>query len=149
MESATTVAIACDHAAWQLKDLLITSPLLKSYTWIDYGTSGEEGHVDYPDYAQAVVRALQAKEVDWGICLCGTGIGMSMVANRFADIRAALAWNMATIKSSRKHNNANILCLGARVLEHSKVPELVRVWLTTDFDQGRHLKRLHKFPQPG
>ena len=140
------MAIACDHSAVELKNLLVSSTLLKDYTWVDYGTHDKTRKVDYPVFAKQVALAVQQEDTDAGICLCGTGIGMSMVANRYPGVRAAVVWNLETAKLSRQHNNANVLCLGARLLKHSEVPLLVKAWLTTEFSEGRHAKRLDQFP---
>lgn len=140
------LGIACDHSAIELKNLLISSALLSDYTWVDYGTSQRGRAVDYPHFAEAVALAVQKEDTDGGLCLCGTGIGMSMVANRFAGVRAAVVWNLETAKLSRQHNDANVLCLGARMLKHSEMPLLVKGWLTTEFLGGRHQKRLEQFP---
>jgi len=142
--SANNIGIANDHAAVELKNIILASSLLQDYTWVDYGCHLEDGRVDYPDYASYVVKALLKREIDVGICLCGTGIGMSMTANRYGGIRAACVWDIATAKASRKHNDANILCLGARLLDHKKVPLIVQTWLRTEFSHGRHKKRLAK-----
>lgn len=142
-----TIGIACDHAACDLKEHLLASELLAGYTWLDFGTDKDGGSVDYPDYAKAVVKGCLDQRVDCGLCLCGTGIGMSMVANRHPKIRAAVVWDKATASLSRKHNNANILCLGARLIEPKHAAELVKLWLTTPFQGGRHQKRLDKFSE--
>lgn len=142
-----TVAIACDHAASALKDHLMAAPALSSYVWLDFGVAKEHGSVDYPDYADKVVQALKARRVDVGICLCGTGIGMAMAANRDTYVRAAVVWNKVSARLSRQHNNANILCLGARLLQPQEATELVQLWLSTSFQGGRHQKRLEKFSE--
>lgn len=142
-----TVAIACDHAASALKEHLMAAPELSSYVWLDFGVASEHGSVDYPDYADKVVQALKARRVDVGMCLCGTGIGMAMAANRDSYVRAAVVWNKVSARLSRQHNNANILCLGARLLEPQDATQLVRLWLTTPFQGGRHQKRLEKFSE--
>ena len=142
-----TVAIACDHAACELKEHLMAAQELSSYIWLDFGSQRDQGSVDYPDYARSVVKALRAKRVDMGICLCGTGIGMSIAANRDPYIRAAVVWNQLSAKLSRQHNNANVLCLGSRLLETKQAIQLVDMWLRTPFQGGRHQKRLEKLAE--
>ena len=141
------VAISCDHAAIELKELIINHESLKKYQWIDFGCFESNTKVDYPHYALQVVKAVTSKQADMGICLCGTGIGMSMAANRHTGIRAAVVWNMSTAKASRKHNDANILCMGARQLDHELACKLANIWLGTKFDGGRHAKRIAMFDQ--
>ena len=138
------IAIANDHAAIELKKLIVQHTQFSDYNWIDFGTNHKKS-VDYPDYAELVVNAINSKQADVGICLCGTGIGMSMVANRHSSIRAALVWNKKTAIASREHNNANILCAGARVLDHQLACELVGLFLTTPFGGGRHAQRISLF----
>lgn len=140
-----SVAIACDHAACELKDLMMSSDALSSYVWLDFGCASSQRSVDYPDYAQSVVKAIAGRRVDVGICLCGSGIGMSMAANRDPKMRAAVVWNKSSAVLSRQHNNANILCLGSRMLTSTEAVNLARIWLSTPFQGGRHKKRLEKF----
>lgn len=140
------IGIACDHSAVTLKNFLLSSALLKDYTWVDYGSFDGAKKVDYPQYARNVAGAVQREDIDAGLCLCGTGIGMSMVANRYSGVRAAVAWSLETVKLSRQHNNANILCLGARIIKIPEAPLLVKTWITTEFQEGRHRKRIDQFP---
>jgi ribose 5-phosphate isomerase B len=100
--------------------------------------------VDYPDYAKKVAQAVADEEVPLGILICGSGIGMSIVANRYRGVRAALVHDHYTTRMAKSHNNANILCLGARVLAKELAQELVEVWLSTEFEGGRHRSRLDK-----
>ncbi len=137
------VFIASDHAATDLKATLIKN--IDSVEWVDLGPpSGER--VDYPDYAQKLCEALQKNAKNSrGVLICGSGIGMSISANRYAHIRAALVDNTSTAKLSREHNDANVLCLGSRFLAEAYATEITHTWLNTPFsDDERHLKRIRK-----
>jgi len=96
------------------------------------------------DYAEKVAKAVANGDADRGILVCGTGLGMSMSANKLPGIRAALCWNEKAAEMSRKHNDANVLCLGARLIDHTDALRIVDVWLKTSFDGGRHIKRVEK-----
>ncbi len=110
---------------------------------IDLGPAGEAS-VDYPDYAEAVARSVVAGRADRGILLCGTGIGMSIAANKIPGVRAALVHDVTTARMSRLHNDANVLALGGGMIGERLLREIVTVWLTTDFEGGRHQGRLDK-----
>ena len=139
------LAIACDRAGIELKDFIINE-LKEQYDFIDLGTNTQDP-VDYPDYAKKVVNAILNKEVKKGILICGTGIGMSMAANRFKGIRAGLCHNPLEARLTREHNDANVLCLGARMIGKELALENVKVFLTTDFAGGRHLRRIEKLDE--
>ena len=139
------LAIACDRAGIELKDFIINE-LKEQYDFIDLGTNTQDP-VDYPDYAKKVVNAILNKEVKKGILICGTGIGMSMAANRFKGIRAGLCHNPLEARLTREHNDANVLCLGARMIGRELALENVKVFLTTDFAGGRHLRRIEKLDE--
>lgn len=111
--------------------------------WEDFGTKDEES-VDYPDFGEKVSSAVSTGKVDRGILICGTGIGMSIVANKFPGVRAALCQEDYSAKMSRLHNNANMLVLPGRVIEIGTAIDIVKTWFTTDFEGGRHQKRLDK-----
>jgi len=148
----TPVIIGCDHAAVSLKKE-IKAWLEKNRIQVeDVGTHGD-GSVNYPDFAIKVAEKVSTGEFEHGILLCGTGIGMSMVANKFANVRAALCTDLFSGMMSRKHNDANILVLGARVTGPGLALEIVKAWFETDFEGGRHQMRLDKFnslgKQPG
>lgn len=115
----------------------------KGYEVIDMGTESSCS-VDYPDYAEAVSKAVSDGSVERGILICGTGIGMSIVANKFKNVRAALCNDLFTAKMSRLHNDANILCIGGRVVGKDLAIEIVNIWFNTSFEGGRHLRRLEK-----
>jgi ribose 5-phosphate isomerase B len=138
------LALASDHAGIALKTALIRKFTAENIPYIDLGTYDTES-VDYPDYAKHVAEAILNGKADQGILICGSGIGMSMAANRHPHIRAALCHNVETATLSRQHNNANILVLGARVLDEQTALECVTAFLATPFEGGRHQKRIDKF----
>ncbi len=131
------VVIACDHAGNEVKDAIIQNLRTQGYEVTDFGCDGT-GSVNYPDYAQLVCRAVQQNEAPFGILICGTGIGMSMAANKHRGIRAALCENTFSAEMTRRHNDANVLCLGARVISAEKAVSLVNLFLTTPYEGGRH-----------
>ncbi len=140
------VAIGSDHGGFRMKEFVKNVVRDMGFSVYDLGTFSEDP-VDYPEYAVKVVKALLNDEADRGILICGTGIGMSIVANRFPGIRAALCYDVYTAKMSRLHNNANVLVLGGRVLDFKLVPEILKVWFTEDFEGGRHERRLKKLEE--
>jgi ribose 5-phosphate isomerase B len=137
------IAIGSDHAGFGLKEDVLG--LLKSLNVdiVDCGTNTTES-VDYPDFGARVSELVSSGEVKRGILICGTGLGMSMVANKYPHVRAALCNDLFSAKMSRMHNDANILVLGGRVIGKDLAAEIVKVWLTTPFEGERHLKRLQK-----
>lgn len=137
-----TIVIGCDHAGYDLKQEIISFLASLNFTVQDVGCSNKETSVDYPIYAQKVIQALRAEPGRRGILICGTGLGMSIMANRFPGIRAALCYNIYAASMSRRHNDANLLTLGGRVTGTGLAREIVRVWLTTPFEGGRHQDRL-------
>ena len=137
------IAIACDHAGLDLKKQVIAHLKAANITVNDCGTH-DTASVDYPDYAQAVARHVVDKDVGRGILICGSGIGMSMAANRHPSVRAALCHNVETAQLSREHNDANILVLGARIVSETEALACVDAFLTTAFAGGRHSQRIEK-----
>ena len=137
------IAIGSDHAGFGLKEDVLG--LLKSLNVdiVDCGTNTTES-VDYPDFGARVSELVSSGAVKRGILICGTGLGMSMVANKYPQVRAALCNDLFSAKMSRMHNDANILVLGGRVIGKDLAAEIVKVWLTTPFEGERHLKRLQK-----
>ena len=137
------IAIGCDHAGFNLKKDI--EPLLKELDNAveDFGTHSADS-VDYVDYGEKVSSAVSEGKADRGILICGTGIGMSIVANKFSGIRASLCDNMYTAKMSRLHNDANILIMPGRVIGSELAKEIVKLWLSTPFEGGRHQDRLDK-----
>jgi ribose 5-phosphate isomerase B len=138
------VAIGCDHGGIDLKNTVITVLKDLGCTVDDQGCNSTES-VDYPDFARSVSSLVVEGKCECGILICGTGIGMSMAANRIPGIRAALCNEMFAAKMSREHNNANILCLGARVIGPGLAAEIVRTWMTSEFAGGRHQRRIDMF----
>jgi ribose 5-phosphate isomerase B len=137
------IAIGSDHAGFGLKEEVLS--LLKGLAFdiIDCGTN-DTSSVDYPDFGEKVSRLVSAGEVDRGILICGTGIGMSMVANKFPNVRASLCNDLFCAKMSRLHNDANVLVLGGRIIGKDLASEIVKTWMSTSFEGERHMKRLHK-----
>ncbi|MBI3013762.1 MAG: ribose 5-phosphate isomerase B [Candidatus Tectomicrobia bacterium] len=137
------VAIAADHAGYPLKEDLKNFLKNKGYTPIDLGTHSADP-VDYPDFADPLARGISNGDYERGILICGTGIGMSMTANRFPGVRAALVQDAETARLSREHNDANVLVLGGRVTPFESAREILEVWLATEFAGGRHERRIQK-----
>ena len=138
------VAIGCDHGGLDLKDIVKSVLEELGHEIDDQGCNSSES-VDYPNFAKAVSLLVKDGKCERGILICGTGIGMSMAANRIPGIRAALCHEMFSARMSREHNDANVLCLGARVIGQGLAAETVRTWMTTDFAGGRHLRRIEMF----
>ncbi len=138
------IAIGCDHGGIALKEEIVALLKELGQEIDDRGCHSTES-VDYPEFAKMVCGEVQSGAADRGILICGTGIGMSMVANRFDGIRAALCHELFTARMSREHNDANVLCLGARVVGPGLAVEIVRTWIGTEFAGGRHLKRIRMF----
>jgi ribose 5-phosphate isomerase B len=137
----STIAIASDHGGFELKEDLKTFLAQRGHRVVDFGTQGESP-VDYPVIGARVAEEISSGRITRGILVCGTGIGMSIVANRFPGVRAALCHDLYTAEMSRRHNDANCLVLGGRVLGKGLAREMVRVWLETPFEWGRHRDRL-------
>lgn len=135
------IVIASDHAGVELKAQIVALVEKTGHEIRDLGPQ-DTNSVDYPDYAHAVANAVTANEADRGILICGTGIGMSMSANRHPGVRAALCHDAYTAEMARRHNDANVLCLGARVTGDGVAEQAVRVFLGTDFEGGRHRRRI-------
>ena len=138
-----TIAIGCDHAGFELKKEIISLLDDLHIECIDYGTEGPQS-VDYPDFGEKVSEAVSSGKIDKGILICGTGIGMSIVANKFPNVRASLCNELFTAKMSRLHNDANILVLGGRIVGKDLAKEIVRIWVSTNFEGKRHCARLKK-----
>jgi ribose 5-phosphate isomerase B len=138
------VGFGSDHGGIDLKDELISYVKSIGYEIIDYGTYSSES-VDYPIYAAKVASGIINKEVDCGIICCGTGIGISIAANKFPNIRAALCHDYYTAQLSRQHNNANILAMGGRTTGIETAKQMVSIWLETEFEAGRHQRRIDMF----
>lgn len=138
------IFIASDHAGFSLKHFVKQWLLQNSYEVCDLGVDKQE-RVDYPDYAKLLCdRVLETGEQAKGVLICGSGIGMSMSANRFAGIRAALCTSAYMAQITRKHNDANVLCLGARISGEGEVESMLEAFFHTDFEGGRHICRIGK-----
>ncbi len=135
------VALGCDHGGLEIKNAIIEDLKNKGIEYIDLGTNTTDS-VDYPVYAKAVCAEVVSGRCEKGILCCGTGIGMSIAANKVKGIRAAVLSDAFSAEMTRKHNNSNVLCLGGRVIDSAKAVELANIFLTTEFEGGRHEKRV-------
>jgi ribose 5-phosphate isomerase B len=143
--SKGTVHFASDHAAIELRHALVARAQEAGFTAVDHGPQTPES-VDYPDQAARVADALRGSSEDLAVLVCGTGIGMSMVANRYDHLRAAAVSDVFSAAATRAHNNANVLCMGARTLGVGLACEILNTFLSTPFEGGRHQRRVGKFP---
>lgn len=137
------LAVGSDHGGFALKQEILQLLDQMGIDYHDFGTYSLE-NTDYPDYALQVANAVSHKEYDLGILICGTGIGMSIAANKVKGIRAALVTDLYSARVTREHNDSNILCLGARITGPQIALEIVKTWLTSDFSGGRHQQRIDK-----
>ena len=137
------IAIGSDHAGFEVKEKIKEQLKGMDFEVVDFGTDST-GSVDYPDFGAAVGRAVSKGEADEGVIVCGSGIGICIAANKIDGIRAAQAWNEETARLSRRHNNANILSIGARVIPENEIPKIVNAWFDAEFEGGRHQDRLDK-----
>jgi len=140
------LAVASDHAGFDLKEKIKRLLESESHTVEDLGCYTTES-CDYPDYARKLCRALTDGRIERGVLVCGTGLGMSYTANRYKGIRAALCTNAEMAEMSRAHNDANVLVLGARVTETDLARDILKAWMDTPFDGGRHLRRINKIDE--
>jgi len=140
------VAIGCDHGGLDLKETVISVLNEMQIEYEDMGTY-DRNSCDYPDFARKVAEAVAQERCDQGILICGTGIGMSIAANKVPGIRAALCGDVYSAKMARAHNDANVLCLGARVVGPGLAAEIVKAYLTGSFEGGRHTRRVEKIRQ--
>ena len=136
------IAIGCDHAAFEEKEKLKYFLRQSCYEVLDVGTNSKES-VDYPKYGHSVAKMVSENIADKGVVICGSGIGISIAANKIKGIRAALCTSIEHAEMSRKHNNANILALGARMTEYDLLEQITNVWLNSKFEGGRHLNRIN------
>lgn len=143
-EKKTPIIIGSDHAAYDLKEKVKAFLMERGIVVEDAGCYNEDS-VDYPDFGIKVASMVSAGKFERGILMCGTGIGMSMAANKFPHVRAALCTDLFSSIMSKRHNNSNILVLGARVVGDILALEIVKAWLETPFEGGRHQRRLDKF----
>lgn len=137
------IAVGCDHAGFVMKKEVLQILQGLDIDITDCGTDSPES-VDYPDLAKKVAELVSSGKADRGILICGTGLGMSMAANKYPNVRAALCNDLFTAEMSRRHNDANVLAIGGRILGTDLAREIVSVWLNTPFEGGRHLRRIQK-----
>src|ERR1700730_10648870 len=135
------IAIGADHGGYALKEAMKQVITDLGFTYVDVG-SFDETSVDYPDYGTQVAEGIAVGKYDRGILFCGTGIGMSIVANKVPGVRCALVHDCFSAKATREHNDANVLAMGARVIGQGLAEEIIRIFLSTEFTGGRHAKRL-------
>lgn len=138
------IVVGADHGGLELKDALVAELEALGYEVEDVGTHSTES-VDYPDYAEKVATRVASGEFPRGVLCCGTGVGMSIAANKVSGVRAAVVSDCYSARMSRAHNNANILCLGGRVLGTGAARDILHAWLDTAFEGGRHSRRVDKF----
>lgn len=137
------IALGCDHAGFALKEAVAKHLAAKGVAYQDLGTFSEES-VDYPDYGFAVAQAVASGACEKGILICGTGIGIGIAANKVPGIRAALCNDLFSAQASREHNDANVLTMGARIIDETLALQIVDRWLATEFAGGRHQRRIDK-----
>jgi len=137
------VAIGSDHAGFDYKEAVISFLDGKSVSWKDFGTYSTDS-VDYPDFAHPVAEAVEKNEAAFGILICGSGNGVAITANKHQNIRAAICWGEELAELSRKHNDANIICIPARFVKENLVENMVEIFMHTDFEGGRHENRVKK-----
>ena len=137
------IAIGSDHRGYEAKTRLVALLRQLGHEVLDVGPGGKES-VDYPDFAFQVAQAVSGKQAERGILLCGTGIGMCIAANKVKGVRAAPCHDRITAEMSRRHNDANVLCLSADLLGEELIERMVRIWLETEFEGGRHARRIEK-----
>ncbi len=141
--ASETVLIASDHAGYELKSVLKAELSEMGYEVLDLGTDDTES-VDYPDFANALAEALREGRADRGVLICGSGVGISIAANRHPEVRAALCHDPITARLAREHNDANVLAMGGRLIGTDVAKECLRIFLATPFEGGRHARRVAK-----
>lgn len=142
-----TIAIGCDHAGLNLKSLLKSDLEAAGYDVLDLGTNGPDS-VDYPDFGFAVAEAIADGKAEKGVLVCGSGIGISIAANRNPAVRAAVVTNSLTAQLARQHNDANVVCFGERLVGSEIARDAMKVFLETEFEGGRHARRVDKLASP-
>jgi ribose 5-phosphate isomerase B len=143
MKKQITIGFACDHAGYQMKEMLVEYLMGEGYAITDFGTMSEES-CDYPDFAHNLAEAVVAGKCNVGIALCGSGNGISMTLNKHRDIRAALCWQPELAKLARNHNDANVCSIPARFVDEKTAIEIVNTFLNEEFEGGRHQRRIDK-----
>jgi ribose 5-phosphate isomerase B len=137
------IAVGSDHAGFEYKEDLISFLEGRGLTFTDFGTDSKEA-VDYPDFAHPVAKAVEEGKAAFGILLCGSANGVAITANKHQGIRAAICWGEELAQLARAHNNANIICIPSRFVREGDVEKMVGIFMTTDFEGGRHLRRVEK-----
>ena len=137
------IAVASDHRGVDVKSRILEAVRSFGHEALNYGTDSDES-VDYPDFASKVSSAVSSGEIDRGILICGTGIGMCIVANKFDGVRAAPVHDSLTAQLSRQHNDANVLCLSSDLISEAGLDRLIETWVKTEFEGGRHARRIDK-----
>jgi ribose 5-phosphate isomerase B len=143
VDSFKQIAIGCDHAGFVAKEYIKTNLGKSGYLFHDFGTFSEIS-MDYPDTAHPLAKAVQSGEYKFGILICGSGNGVAIVANKYTGIRATICWNEEITRLARLHNNANIIVLPARFISHEEAIKFVQIFLSTEFEGGRHQRRVDK-----
>ena len=137
------LVVGSDHAAYELKEAIKEKLISEGHEVIDVGCDSTES-VDYPKYGHAVGRAVASGEAERGIAVCGSGIGISIACNKVPGIRAALCTSVEMAEMCRRHNNANVVCMGARMISQELAFDIIDKWMTTDFEGGKHLRRINE-----
>ena len=137
------IVVGSDHAAYELKEAIKEKLINEGHEVIDVGCDAPES-VDYPKYGHAVGRTVASGEAERGIAVCGSGIGISIACNKVPGIRAALCTSVEMAEMCRRHNNANVVCMGARMISQELAFDIIDTWMTTDFEAGKHLRRINE-----
>jgi len=140
------IGVGADHRGFKKKEIIKALLESKGYNIVDFGTHSEES-CDYPDFSIPLAKALSKGEIEKGILICNTGIGMSISANKVKGVYAALCTTLETAESARRHNNSNVLAMGASLNTEEEMKKMVEIWLNTDFDGGRHQRRIDKIKE--
>jgi len=141
------IALGADHAGYELKELLVATLKEWGHEVIDLGTNDAQTSVDYPDFGSAVGRSVASGEADLGVAVCGSGIGVSIAANKVPGVRAALVHDATSARLAREHNHANVVCMGARLIGPPVAQDALAAWLGAEPGEGRHLARIEKLSQ--
>lgn len=137
------IVVGCDHAAYELKEAIKEKLINEGHEVIDVGTDSTES-VDYPKYGHAVGRLVASGEAERGIAVCGSGIGISIACNKVPGVRAALCTSVEMAEMCRRHNNANVLCMGARMISQELAFDIIDKWMVTEFEGGKHERRINE-----
>ena len=139
------LGVTSDHAGKELKQMVFDFLCLTDHEIVDYGVSVDtDKAVDYPDYAALLAKDISDGKIDKGIAICGSGLGVCVVANKFPRVRATSVWDEFSARMSRMHNDSNVICIGARAINHHRVVALIKIWLETPYEGGRHDERIKK-----